>query len=278
MSTQLINHQGDLDAIKALLKKRFLPEKEMLEQFSLQLEKIDLSINKALETSDISCKKFLEKQLELVHDLEGRCHHLGVRRDVIALAEDAETLANESPDYPQDRLSFETNKLRDRIDDFIQSHRPSKTNSKFLRFARACLAKAEKREPVLIRGKNGRLKKVISIESFKSKEVTLEMFDLAEALYALAQLLYNEQMDEFQDSLKNSFSEETRKEIVFHLSMTRGCLDEVQSKEQRLRTIQGILGYAHELTDYYMDESPYPTIVEIHRIFKDLDLLNHTEE
>ncbi len=278
MSTQLINHQGDLEAIKALLKKRFLPEREILEQFSAQLEKIDKSISKAIDGSDVSCKKILEKQLELVHDLEGRCHHLGVRHDVIMIAEDAEALANSSPDYPQNRLLQEISLLRDRIDSFLQTHRPSKTNSKFLRFAKACLAKAEKREPVLIRGKDGRLKKVISIDSFKSKEVTLEMFDLAESLYSLAQFLYYEQVEEFHTLMKESFPEETTKEIRFHLSMTGGALDRIESKEQRLRIVQGILGYAHELTDYYMDESPYPSIVEIHRIFKDLDFLNHTEE
>ena len=278
MSMQLTNHQGDLDAIKALLKKRFLPEKRELKAFSIQLEKIDRSINKALTTSDVICKKFLEKQRELVHNLTGRCHQLEVRRDVINLAEDAEALANSSPDRPQEELAIEANNLRDRMESFLMVHRPSKNNSKFIRFANACIAKAERREPVMIRGKDGRLKKVISIDTFKSKEVTLDMFDLAESLYGLASLAYHNKIKEFKTTLTNSFSEETRKEIIYHVSMVEGSLEKMESKHDRIRVVQGILGYSHDLTDYYMDESPYPSIVEIHQVFKDLEFLSHTEE
>ena len=274
----MTNHQGDLEAMEKLLKRRFLPEKEILKEFTTQLEKIGQSINQALETSDLTQKKFLESQRELVHDLAGRCHHLSIRRDVIAIAEDAEMLANASPESSERELLTGLEALRDRIDSFLEMHRPSKTNSKFLRFARACLAKAEKREPVVIRGTNGRLKKMISIESFQSKEVTLEMFDLAEALYQLAGFLYHHQLEDFDKMLKHSFCEASLRELRFHLSMTGASLEHLNTKKGRFFAIQGILGYAHEITDYYMDDSPYPTIVEIHRIFKDLDFINHLEE
>ncbi len=277
MSMQLTNHQGDLENIKALLKRRFLPEHRELKEFSLQLEKIDLSLSKALKNPHASCKKNLEKQKELVNTLTGRCHQLEIRRNVVMLAEDAEHLANTSPDRPQEEIASSANLLRTRIEDFLLLHRPSKTNTKFIRFARACLVKAEKKEPVLVRGSDGRMRKVISIESFKSKHVTLEMFDLAENLYSLAKELYAENFDIFSQTLEQSFSDETKKEIRFHISVAKGDLKNLQNKETRLRTIQGILGYAHDLTDYYMDDSPYPGFTEIHSLFRDLDLINHIE-
>ncbi len=274
MSTQLTNHQGDLDAIKSLLKSRFLPEHRELRDFSARLEKIDSSISKALKSPQVACKEILEKQREMVRDLSGRCHQLEVRRDVITIAENAEELANSSPNRPQKEIAADANALRNKMEDFLENHRPSRTNSKFLRFARACIAKAEKKEPVLIRGKDGRLRKVISIESFKSKEVTLDMFDLAENLYALASLLYHENYDDFCATLASRFSEETQKEVLYHVSMTNGDLDNLTDKELRLRTVQGILGYAHDLTDYYTDDSPYPPITEVHKVFRDLDLVS----
>lgn len=277
MSTQLTNHQGDLEAIKSLLKSRFLPEHRELREFSHRLEKIDMSISAALSRPNVVCKKILEKQQEMVRDLSGRCHQLEVRRDVIMLAEDAEALANSSPDKPQENIAREANKLRNRMEDFLQTHRPSRTNSKFIRFARACIAKAEKKEPVMIRGRDGKLRKVISIESFKSREVTLEMFDLAENLYALASLLYAEKLDEFCANLASRFSEETQKEVIYHVSMTGGDLDQLSDKELRLRTVQGILGYAHDITDYYTDDSPYPPMREVHKIFRDVELISQSE-
>lgn len=278
MSTQLTNHQGDLESIKSLLKRRFLPEHREIKEFSMQLEKIDQSISTALSQPQVVCKKILEKQQELVRDLTGRCQQLEVRRNVITLAEDAEALANSSPERPQEEIARDANDLRNRMDDFLESHRPSRTNSKFLRFARACIAKAEKKEPVLIRGQDGKLRKVISIESFKSKEVTVDMFDLGEELYALAALLYNEEFDKFCAMLAAHFSSDTQKEISFHVSMTQGDLDNLTDKSLRMRTIQGILGYAHDLTDYYTDDSPYPTLRDIHKIFRDLEMLSLEEE
>lgn len=244
----------------------------------MQLEKIDRSIDRALSDSETINKQILEKQKSLVHDLAGRCHQLEVQRDIISFAEAAEELANSSPNRPQEEVAADANQLKNRIEHFLLSHRPSKTNSKFLRFAHACIAKAERHEPVLVRGKDGHLKKVISIDSFQSKEVTLEMFDCAEELYALASFLYHEDIDNFRKQLEKVLPEDMRKELIFHLSVTNGDLELLDQRDQQLLVIQALLGYAHTLTDYYVYTSPYPPIAEIHRIFKDLDLLGHFEE
>ena len=64
-----------------------------------------------------------------------------------------------------------------------------------------------------------------------------------------------------------------QKEIRYHVSNCKGSLETLEDPALRLKTIQGILGYAHDLADYYMDTTPYPTLLEIHGIFQDLDFV-----
>lgn len=272
MQIEFPGHEEELVSIQAFLERHTFPDSSQLKKFLHRLSKID----SALKNIDVS--PYLEKQKNLVKKLAGRCHQLEIRRDVINLAEDAEQLANSSPERSHDDIAKEANLLKNRIDLFLNQHRPSRTNAKFIRFARACIEKAEKHEPVIVRNKNGKPKKVISLDSFRVKEASTESLELAELLYDLARVLYQQKFDEFEESFLKNFSEHQQKEIHFHISSCDGNLQSLENPVIRLKAVQGILGYAHDLADYYMDNTPYPTIIEIHHIFQDLDFVTMAEE
>ena len=146
-----------------------------------------------------------------------------------------------------------------------------------MRFANACIDKAEKHEPVLIKTPEGKIKKVLHIEHFQRNEASVESFSLAEVLYELAGYLYHEDMELYKKTF-NHFSDQEKQEIKYHVGACNGSLSKLDSLEDRLMVVQGILGYAHTLTDYYMDSSPYPSIVEVHKTFEELDFITHLEE
>ena len=135
-------HEGDLEFIKSFFETHFCPNAHALKDFSDQLKKIDSSLNESISESNTLFQKNLGAQKELVRNLVGRCHKLKVRRDVIEFAEDAENLANSSPNLSKDQISKEADLLRQKIESFLKDHRPSKTNAKFLRFAKALIEKA----------------------------------------------------------------------------------------------------------------------------------------
>lgn len=258
----------DLDSIKSFLDRHVNPNPKKLKNFSKQLKKIDRSLEATLSENDSSFAHIsVERQRELVKRLAGRCHQLEIRRNVIDMAENAEELANSSPERSHDEVASEANALRGRIEAFLKDHRPSQTNAKFIRFAKACLAKAEKGEPVIV-------KKRVSLESYQRPEVTPESYELAEQLYELAGLLYQGEIEEFLTKFA-SFSSE---DLKFHIQNCGADLANLEKRSSQLHAIQGILGYAHLLTDYYTDTTPYPTLIEIHNTFEDLDFVKHLEE
>ncbi len=270
-------HEEELESIGTFLDRHTFPDLGKLKKFLAQLTKIDSSIDQAIKKKELCIASYLENQKSLVTKLAGRCHHLEVRRDVISLAEAAETLANSSPERSNEEIAHDANLLRDRIDLFVKQNRPSRNNAKFIRFAKACIDKAEKHEPVVVKAKSGKPKNSVSLDSFREKEATPESLELAELLYELARLLYTEKYDEFEANLLKDFSPNQQKEIHFHVSACKGNLRDLTNQTSRLKTIQGILGYAHDTADYYMDNTPYPTIIEVHNIFQDLDFVTHLE-
>jgi hypothetical protein len=263
---------SSLENIEKFLHTHAIPESTELAQVLKQLFKIKRSVTRALRSYDRTFSSHLSEQQELIQKLAGRCHKLQERRAVINLAEAAEDLANNSPLKSDDEVSLAANELRNRIDAFVRAHRPSRDDAKFIRFARACIDKAEKHEPLLQK----RASKAISLETARKNVAGPESTEVAEALYELAGLLYQEKMTEFHTSLSH-FAPATQKEIHYHISVCKGHLDLLSKKEERLKVIQGILGYAHLLADYYMDNTPYPTIVEIHHLFQDLEMVHYLE-
>ena len=77
--------------------------------------------------------------------------------------------------------------------------------------------------------------------------------------------------------MKEDFTLEMQKEIRFHVSKCKGILEKLSTKKDRMHSIQGILGLAHELTDYYLNNTPYPSAEEVHLTFEDLADVNHIE-
>ena len=278
MKIEFACHENELESIDEFLERNTFPAELELKKIFDKLSRIDESIDLALEGDAVAIGPYLEKQKELVKKLEGRRQKLEIQKDVISLAEAAEALANSSPLRPLKSIIIEAQELRDKIDLFLQNHRPSKTNAKFIRFARACLAKAEKQEPIISKSTQKRSKNTVSLDNFRVKEASLDSLELAEMLYDLARVLYEEKYDEFKDSLEGNFSPSQQKEIGFHISKCFGNLQSINDQVVRLKCIQGILGYAHVLSDYYMGDTPYPTIVEIHNIFQDLAFINQQEE
>lgn len=278
MKIEFPGHEEELESIEAFLERHTFPEIGELKNFLNRLKKIDRSIDSALQSSEFVLSNYLEKQKNLVKKLAGRCHQLEVRKSVIRIAEDAEKLANTSPSRSHDDIAREAHLLRDRIDRFVEHHRPSRTNAKFIRFARACINKAEKHEPLIVPSKKGKSKKSVSLDNFRMKEASEDSLGLAELLYDLARVLYQEKFDEFEEAFLNNFSKDQQKEIQFHASKCSGSLTQLKNQTIRLKTVQGILGYAHELADYYLGDTPYPSLIEIHNIFQDLDFVDHIEE
>ena len=278
MKIEFPGHEEELESIEVFLERHTFPDLGELKDFLNRLTKIDRSIDKALKSNEIGVTTLLEQQKDLVKRLAGRCHQLEVRKDVINLAEDAEKLANSSPNRSARDVANDAHLLRTKIDLFVSQHRPSRSNAKFIRFARACIEKAEKHEPLITPSKRSKPKKSVSLDNFRVKDTSQESLALAELLYDLARVLYQEKFDEFEDSFLGNFSSSQQKDIHFHISTCKGNLQNLDDQTVRLKSIQGILGYAHDLADYYMGKTPYPSIVEIHNIFQDLDFVTHIEE
>ena len=276
MNSDILKNSRDLENIQSFLDTHTLPAETKLRTFSRQLKKIDRSISLSLSRSSEGATS-LEKQKELVQKLAGRCHLLEMRKDIIDLAEMAEELANTSPYRDPKETAIEANLLRNRIDALLETHRPSQNNAKFLRFAKACIEKAERQEPVLV-PKSKTEQSVVSLKHYQKEETSVASFELAELLYALGASLYREEIDAFTHSLSNDFSDATLMEIRFHVHECGGDIKKIETHTERMHVIQGILGYAHKITDYYTNSTPYPSLMEIHHTFDDLELVTQEEE
>lgn len=275
MALDLLKTAQELWAIGQFLDSHTIPERADLKRLSIELFNLNESITKMMSASP-NLRENLSKQQELVEELKERCRQLEVRRSIIDLAESAEKLANESPGKGSEEIATEAKTLRSKIDSLLQNQRPSHNNAKFIRFAHACIDKAEKHEPVI--SNKTKSKTILKMASLENRDASIDSFDLAESLYSLAGLLYREDLDNFKKSLSRDFSDSSLKEIRFHIGECQGNISKIEKHEDRIRVIQGILGYAHKVSDYYMNSSPYPSLIEIHRIFDDLELVTYLEE
>ncbi len=278
MKIEFPGHEDELASIEAFLERHTFPAMSDLEGFLDRLTEIDASIDRALGSEIVAIGPYLEEQKKLVERLLGKCQKLEVRKDVIDMAEEAEKLANSSPEKSHVIVLQDAQALRDRIDQFVSLNRPSRTNAKFIRFARACIDKAEKHEPVIAKSLTKKNKTTISLDQFRVKEPSLDHLEVGELLYDLARLLYQEKYEEFRVALAGNFSVSQQRDIKFHIRACAGSFEDLNNQVVRIKTVQGILGYAHELADYYMGDTPYPSIVEVHTIFQDLDFIEESEE
>ncbi len=274
MQYKLFSPAGHLEDIEKFLTTHAIPESTELDTILKQLFKIKQSVGKALKSHDKTFSTHFTEQKELVKKLAGRCQKLQERRSVINLAEEAEELANTSPLKSPDEIALKAQDLQNRIERFLERHRPSRNNAKFIRFAKACIEKAKKHEPVL----TSKSPKQVSLELARKNVRGPVSVEIAESLYELSSLLYQEKTEEFLSYFSQGFSLDTQKELHYHISVCSGHVNKLSKKEERMKVIQGILGYAHLLADYYMDNTPYPTIVEINRMFQELDLVNQQEQ
>lgn len=269
-----VGHDKDLEDIEHSLERLILPDPKKLKNFSKQLKSIEKSLDTSSKKEAAQLGKMIKKQKSLVEKLSSRCDQLEERRNILCFAEAAEELANSSPDRSSEDVALQAQSLRIEIEKFLQNHRPSQNNAKFLRFAHLCLNKAMKKETVIKkRGQN-----LISLSHFQKVVVTPESFEFAEFLYELSSLLYQERIEDFQNKFELEISDQHKKELLFHITNCGGDLSSLAKRSSQLFVIQGILGYAHLLTDYFMDTTPYPTLVEIHTTFQDVDFVTHMEE
>lgn len=252
----------DLDIIQSSLDCRIFVPKDTLQKFLFQLRNIDHAL---AQNDNTSLHDVITKKRELVESLAGKCQNLKERNSVISFAEEAEHIANSSPILADTEIANLTENLNSRIDAFIEDFMPTKNNMKFLRFAKKLLQKAKKHEPVLIPINHNDT--MITFREDSPQETSLDDFALAESLYEIASLLYTEQRETFQDTLTKNFSFATQKEISFHVHNCGGKISNIETESDRLKVIQGILGYAHTITDYFAGETPYPSIKEIHKTF-----------
>lgn len=256
----------DLETIEHFLNRRFMPSNEKLNLFLKQLKVIDSSLTHEIP-SHCSAIWELEKRRRLAQSLSGRCHDLQVRREVIEFAEEAEKLANSSKTREPKEIAREADKLSEKLDKFVANHKASQNNTKFIRFARLLLDKARRQETVLS-DKPKSKKNVITLEEPRHLTTT-EEYTLAESLYELTGKLYAKKVDKFK-VLFFAFPIETQREMLFHISECEGSIEQIGKRKNDLKIIQGLLGFAHTITDYYASVTPYPSFQEIHQIFEDL--------
>ena len=254
--------EADLDIIQNSLDCRIFVPKDTLQKFLFQLRKIDQALS---ENTQESLLEVLSKKKELVESLTGRCLALKERNSVISFAEEAEHIANSSPILADAEIESLSDSLLSRIDAFIEDHKPTKNNMKFLRFAKKLLQKAKRHEKVLTPSKNKG--KTITLHQNSPQEISLDDFALAEGLYEIAALLFQGDIEDFKETLSKNFSFTSQKELSFHIHNCEGSLSNLHTKEERERVIQGILGYAHTITDYFAGETPYPSKEEIKNTF-----------
>lgn len=212
-----------------------------------------------------------EKSLELQKEICGRSYDLKERYHVLSITNQASTLASTSKNRTQEEVASEANELRIHIDAFLKTHRPSRKEITYLRFARECIDHAEQ----------GRLypsKKITPLFSLKDDEISQESYELAEAVYELAEMLYKQDFHSFQSYFKNNFSFAVQEELLYHVEVCQGNFYEADNPRQRMKVVQGILGFAHSLTDYYSGNTPYPRFEEIHETFRDLAFVTYLEE
>ncbi|MCH9811271.1 hypothetical protein K0U07_00740 [bacterium] len=258
----IFNGEEDLDIIQSSLDCRIFVPKDTLQKFLFQLRKIDLSLT---ENHEGKLQEVLTKKRELIESLNGRCLALKERNSVISFAEEAEHIANSSPILTDAEIESLSSSLLTRIDTFIADHKPTKNNMKFLRFAKKLLQKAKKHEPVLTPSTNKG--KTIAFHEDSPQEISLDDFALAEGLYEIAAILFQGNVKEFKETLSKNFSFSSQKELTFHIHNCNGNLSQLDTKEAQERVIQGILGYAHTITDYFAGETPYPSKEEIKSTF-----------
>ncbi len=254
----------ELDLIQNSLDCRIFVPDDTLQKFIFQLRTIDTKLSSIGKNS---FHHVITKKKELVEKLSLRCAHLKERNQVIEFAEKAEELSNESPFLTDEEVHERAEDLRASIDGYVESSRPSKNNMKFLRFARKLLVKAEKHEPVMV--KSPSKEKTIQLRENAPGEISLEAFALAESLYELAAALFVGNIQSFEAMLEKNFSLTEKKELIFHLSNCQSNLSTFQTEMQRLKVIQGILGFAHTVTDYYSTETPYPSLDEVKTLFSE---------
>lgn len=258
----VLDGMEDLDIIQSSLDCRIFVPDDTLQKFIFQLRKVDTSLS---NNSDASMQDVVEKKKKLVESLSGKCDRLKERNTVISFAEEAEHIANSSPILSSSEIIMMSENLRSRIDNFIMNFQPSKNNMKFLRFAKKLLAKAEKREPVLTPIISSET--MITFREDSPSEISLDDFALAENLYEAAAILFEGKTKAFEDVIEKNFSRASQKEMAFHVSNCGGKITNLSTPAVRSLVIRGILGYAHTVTDYFINETPYPSNTEIESIF-----------
>lgn len=258
----VFDNDQDLEEISTSLDCRIFVPEDTLQKFIFQLRSIDSSLSK---NTNHSLREIIDKKRKLVESLSGKCQSLKERNTVISFAEEAEGIANSSPILSDYEIQDMAKNLRARIDRFISDYKPSKNNMKFLRFAKKLLVKAEKHEPVLVSIPSSDT--MITFREDSCGEISLDDFALAENLYEIAALLYEGKVESFEETLEKNFSRAMQKEMSFHISNCGGKIDLLQSPQKRLAAIRGILGYAHTITDYFINETPYPSIEEVDNTF-----------
>ncbi len=264
----------NLESIKSFLYKHNLVNLKKLSEVSKQLKKINKSIIDTAKNNQSYFSEHFKNQRELIENLIGRCNQLKIRINIVNFAESAESLSNTSPHRSRDEVAIEANNLRLRIVAFLKNYRPSQIDSKFIRFARVCINKAEKGEAVIVERSGGKIKLIVSLQDFfKNKEVTKESYEIAELLYELSMEVHYNNISNFKKLIEN-FSKDTINEIKHHVKICGGDIDKVNTAANRTLIMQGILGYAHLLVDYYMDKTPYPTVPEIEEICSDVNFIN----
>lgn len=267
---QISSIEQVLTEVKNFIYNNILPSHEEIDQELVKLEELENLFKNP--PKDLMTSSFLEKQKDLSLKLAKQCADLHTRKKVITFAEQGESFVHKTSHLSDEDLWQKAYKLEESIESFVSTERLSIEDAKFIRFANICIHKAKNREPLVHPLNAQNVQKITQLCFLSQKEPTQNSYLLGEELYASAHSLYKDDYEAFYKSI-NDLSPDVYNEIIFHIEKCEGSIENISTEENKLSCIQGILGYAHHITDYYLSHEPYPTFVEIHKIFQDLELI-----
>jgi len=239
----------------------FLSEKS-LETFIFQMP----SLEKMDPSKDLTCPYFiLSKKQKWVEEISVRYDRLKERWIVIEFVQKAHNLLDPHLFLSPKEVQKQAQDLQAAIDGYVESFRPSKSHMKYLRYAKRLILEALNDEAFFIQSPSK--EEIATFRERVPNEISLETFAFAENLYELASYLFQKNILAFESMLATHFSENEIKELIFHITLCESSLSKISKEGERLKIIQGILGFAHSVTDYYVNETPYPNIEEIKVLF-----------
>lgn len=241
----------ELEALTTALDHSSYINKEKIKNFSVQLNRLLLKIDKTLKTADIFSKNFLQEQRCKTLSLYARWEHLKIDSKVLEIADQAKKLiASEKKD-----LENQIKRLKNSITKVTQNYRLSVENRKIVRFAQILIEKIDCKELIET------LKKDSMIAPIEHEQALL--------ILELAQFIYFRDLNEAKATcqvLSNTIIHRietlfSQYDIDFSSIFVEGSSNEI-----RLKSAQILVGLCDVLT-LFNNKIELPDVKDLQELF-----------